>query len=272
MRERFLELRGLREWNASTDPWQERGYEQGAEIISWAIGDRILGAQIPSNDPVQIGAAFEVLTGVARRRRLVKAVLRRSGSGRAGFPRASRGSRPPGTRRVCCSSGRSAGAAARRSAGSSRTRTRARSCGALDPLGQVQQAPVVRDEPEGARELALGVVEIALPRVQADHEHRDAEPEPKVVDLVRRHVVVEPSSLVPRQEQRRVLPVVALHHRVDELGEPVVREARALGRVIRELEPRRNPRDREDPAAREVMVNGLGDVYVERKGRIERVG
>jgi hypothetical protein len=64
VRERFLELRGLREWNASTDPWQERGYEQGAEIISWAIGDRIFGAQIPSNDPVQIGAAFEVLTGV----------------------------------------------------------------------------------------------------------------------------------------------------------------------------------------------------------------
>jgi len=65
VRERFLELRGLREWNASTDPWQERGYEQGAEIISWAIGERILTAQIPDNDPPQIGAAFEVLTGVA---------------------------------------------------------------------------------------------------------------------------------------------------------------------------------------------------------------
>jgi hypothetical protein len=64
VRERFLELRGLRAWNASTDPWEERGYEQGAEIMSWALGNRILFAQIPGNDPVQLGAAFELLSGV----------------------------------------------------------------------------------------------------------------------------------------------------------------------------------------------------------------
>ena len=62
-RDRFLELRGLQTWNGSTDPWEERGYEQGAEIMAWALGTRILTAQIPDNDPVQLGAAFELLTG-----------------------------------------------------------------------------------------------------------------------------------------------------------------------------------------------------------------
>jgi hypothetical protein len=63
-RDRFLELRGLQGWNASTDPWDERGYEQGAEIIAWALGTRILTAQIPDNRPEQLDAGFEVLTGV----------------------------------------------------------------------------------------------------------------------------------------------------------------------------------------------------------------
>ena len=64
VRERFLELRHLSTWNASTAEWHERGYEQGAEIIAWALGTRILTAQIPDNLPEQLDAAFEVLTGV----------------------------------------------------------------------------------------------------------------------------------------------------------------------------------------------------------------
>ncbi len=64
VRERFLKLRGLRAWNAAADPWGERGYEQGAEIMAWALGTRILSAQIPGNDPVQLAAGFELLTGV----------------------------------------------------------------------------------------------------------------------------------------------------------------------------------------------------------------
>jgi hypothetical protein len=63
-RDRFLQLRGVQAWNRSTDPWEERGYEQGAEIMAWALGTRVLTAQIPDNDPVQLGAAFELLTGV----------------------------------------------------------------------------------------------------------------------------------------------------------------------------------------------------------------
>jgi hypothetical protein len=64
VRDRFLERRGLRTWNASTADWDDRGYEQGAEIMAWALGDRILMAQVPDNDPAQLGAAFEILTGV----------------------------------------------------------------------------------------------------------------------------------------------------------------------------------------------------------------
>ena len=63
-RDRFLEFRGLGTWNASTADWDDRGYEQGAEIMAWALGDRILTAQIPDNDPAQLGVAFEILTGV----------------------------------------------------------------------------------------------------------------------------------------------------------------------------------------------------------------
>ena len=68
LRERFLEVRGLASWNASTDPWRLRGCEQGAEIISWALGERILSAQIPDNDPTELRFAFELLTGVALER------------------------------------------------------------------------------------------------------------------------------------------------------------------------------------------------------------
>jgi hypothetical protein len=64
VRERFLELRHLSTWNASTAAWHQRGYEQGAEIIAWALGNRILTAQIPDNLPEQLDAGFEVLTAV----------------------------------------------------------------------------------------------------------------------------------------------------------------------------------------------------------------
>jgi len=65
VREGFLELRHLSTWNASAAEWRERGYEQGAEIIAWALGNRILTPQIPDNLPDRLDAGFEVLTGVA---------------------------------------------------------------------------------------------------------------------------------------------------------------------------------------------------------------
>ena len=62
-RGRFLELRGLDAWNESSDTWALRGYEQGAEIMAWALGERILTPQIPDNEPIQLARGFELLTG-----------------------------------------------------------------------------------------------------------------------------------------------------------------------------------------------------------------
>ena len=67
VRELFLGSRHLSTWNASTTDWDERGYEQGAEIMAWGLGTRILTAQIPENRPEQLRAAFELLTGVIAR-------------------------------------------------------------------------------------------------------------------------------------------------------------------------------------------------------------
>jgi hypothetical protein len=66
-REQFLDLRALSSWNSSADPWRERGYEQAAETMAWELGDRILSAQIPDNEPAQLAAAFELLTGTQLR-------------------------------------------------------------------------------------------------------------------------------------------------------------------------------------------------------------
>jgi hypothetical protein len=64
VRERFLDLRDLQSWNASGDPWELRGYEQGAEIIAWVLGERILTPQIPYDASADLEAAFRLLTGV----------------------------------------------------------------------------------------------------------------------------------------------------------------------------------------------------------------
>jgi hypothetical protein len=68
VRERFLILRGLGSWNASSDPWELRGHEQGAEILSWSLSARIFTPLIPDNDPWALAAGFELLTGTRPRR------------------------------------------------------------------------------------------------------------------------------------------------------------------------------------------------------------
>lgn len=65
MRERFIESRGLGDWNTSSDPWRERAYEQGAEVLAWGLGERIVTPSIPDNDPIQLASGFRLLTGVA---------------------------------------------------------------------------------------------------------------------------------------------------------------------------------------------------------------
>ena len=63
-RNAFLRERGLLSWNSSRDSWELRGYEQGAEIMAWALGNRIMSAQTPDNAPSQLAAGFELLTGL----------------------------------------------------------------------------------------------------------------------------------------------------------------------------------------------------------------
>ena len=64
---RFMTTRHLPSWNGSDDPWRLRGCEQGAEIVSWALGERMLTPQIPDNDVEQLAEGFELLTGRALR-------------------------------------------------------------------------------------------------------------------------------------------------------------------------------------------------------------
>lgn len=61
---RFLQSRGLPSWNAWDDAWRLRGFEQGAETIAWALGERILSAQIPDNNPERMAEAYRMLTGL----------------------------------------------------------------------------------------------------------------------------------------------------------------------------------------------------------------
>jgi hypothetical protein len=66
VRERFLELRGLRTWNDHDAEWEARGFEHGAEIVAWAIGGQaggILLPSIPDNSVARLARAYEALTG-----------------------------------------------------------------------------------------------------------------------------------------------------------------------------------------------------------------
>ena len=63
---RFLEFRGLRTWNDDAVAWEERGFEQAAEVMSWALCDQGTGYLrpfIPDNSVSQLTGAYELLTG-----------------------------------------------------------------------------------------------------------------------------------------------------------------------------------------------------------------
>ena len=66
IQERFLELRGLGTWNGQDVTWDERGSEQAAEILAWAVGDQADGTRAPSfpgNSRPELADAYRVLTG-----------------------------------------------------------------------------------------------------------------------------------------------------------------------------------------------------------------
>jgi hypothetical protein len=63
-RVRFLELRGLRTWNDQGVTWDERGFEQAAEIMAWALDEQETGLPMfPNNSLEQMADGYESLTG-----------------------------------------------------------------------------------------------------------------------------------------------------------------------------------------------------------------
>ena len=62
-RQAFLALRGLASWDDAAS-WAERGSEQAAEIVTWALMDRELTMlTIPGHDRAQLAEGYELLTG-----------------------------------------------------------------------------------------------------------------------------------------------------------------------------------------------------------------
>jgi hypothetical protein len=62
--EEFLVLRGLEIWAGPRAPWELKGSEHAAEIISWALFDRELDlVTIPDAGPEAIEASYRILTG-----------------------------------------------------------------------------------------------------------------------------------------------------------------------------------------------------------------
>jgi hypothetical protein len=63
---RFLGSRGLKTWNDDGVAWEERGFEQAAEVMSWALcdqGTEYLRPLIPDNSIEQLTKAYALLTG-----------------------------------------------------------------------------------------------------------------------------------------------------------------------------------------------------------------
>ena len=62
--EEFLILRGLEIWAGPHAPWELKGSEHAAEIVSWARFDRELDlVTIPDAGPEAIEASYRLLTG-----------------------------------------------------------------------------------------------------------------------------------------------------------------------------------------------------------------
>ena len=65
LRARFLDVRGLRDWDPWEVPWALRGWEQGADILAWGIGDGVLLPPVPANDLRSLTSAFQLMAGEA---------------------------------------------------------------------------------------------------------------------------------------------------------------------------------------------------------------
>jgi hypothetical protein len=62
--DRFLQLRGLSSWNGRDVRWQQRGWEQAAEFISWGVGERIISPHLVEVTPRDVARGYRLLTGM----------------------------------------------------------------------------------------------------------------------------------------------------------------------------------------------------------------
>ena len=106
------------------------------------------------------------------------------------------------------------------------------------------------------------VVDVALARVGADDDAGHPQPVAVLVNHGRRDMVVEPTPVVPAEEDRGAVPVGPLHGRVDEAGRPCLARAQQRGGVLRVRAAGRDPCHRRELAAAGVLVvmRHAGDV------------
>jgi hypothetical protein len=61
---RFMEIRGIADWNDRSDDWKDRGTEQAAEIITWGLGEGEIAPLLPENvDIPTLAGLYHLLTG-----------------------------------------------------------------------------------------------------------------------------------------------------------------------------------------------------------------
>jgi hypothetical protein len=63
---RFMDVRGVEAWNDKRVPWKERGTEQAAEIITWALGEGEIEPTLTEPpQPSALAELYGLLTGLA---------------------------------------------------------------------------------------------------------------------------------------------------------------------------------------------------------------
>src|SRR5436309_2345053 len=112
---------------------------------------------------------------------------------------------------------------------------------------------IVLDELQVGVEAQRLVVDVAPPRVRADHQPGNPDPVLLPADARRRHVVVEAAPVVPREKDRGALPVGPLHDRVDHACDVVLAGADRAERMLAVVAARDNPRDCREPTGASIV-------------------
>ena len=69
---------------------------------------------------------------------------------------------------------------------------------------------------EWASQIVLSVHDYATQRVWRNHDGRHPKAEPVLIDINWRHMIIKATEIVPDYDNGAVVPVLALHHSVDQ--------------------------------------------------------